>query len=583
MGRQISIIVITVAIGQGFGMLVMGQSQDATTATGVISGRVTTPNGSVPNSIVAYASSLGVAAPPRTVIVNSDGTFKFDNLENGVYRVWAVAPGFVADVPQSSDARGIYHLGESASLVLKKGGVITGMIRNSNDAPVVAVNVRAFRVRDENGKPATNVVAFNERLTDDRGVYRIYGLLPGTYVVAAGGASRFFGGLTTGYDQDVPTYAPSATRDVATELIVRSGEETNADIQYRAEPGHAISGTVVGATIPPGQFSIGASVTVIDVKTRTVLLNTLASSANNYTFVVYGMPDGEYELLAQQASQSRDNKSSDPKRVKVQQADVTGVNLTLAPLPTISGRVLLDKSFTADCVKRHATAFQETMIFARRQKTRPPGDVKGTAPAGDQGPLLLVDQSVDAVPDAKGEFVLRNLRAGTYQTTVSLPSTAWYLSSITLSPNQRTPDSRIVRDGVTLNAQSVSGLVFTISEGAGRVRGNVTTGEGHRPTNRPMVYVVPAEKDATDNLLRYFEARSDADASFDIRNVPPGDYLILAMPGDDDRASGVLVRQDSSLRADVVRAAERLKQKLTLKPCERVDGFELPYHVGSKP
>jgi hypothetical protein len=107
--------------------------------------------------------------------------------------------------------------------------------------------VRAFRVRDENGKPVDGGSAFNERLTDDRGSYRIYSLLPGTYIVSAGGASRFFGGFTTGYDQDAPTFAPSSTRDGAMELQVRSGEEVNADIQYRAEPGHAISGTVAGA------------------------------------------------------------------------------------------------------------------------------------------------------------------------------------------------------------------------------------------------------------------------------------------------------------------------------------------------
>jgi len=109
------------------------------------------------------------------------------------------------------------------------------------------VTVRAFHVRDENGKPTAGSGTIGERMTDDRGVYRMYGLLPGTYIVSAGGMTRFFGGYGTGaHDQDAPTYAPSATRDTAQEVVVRSGDEATADIQYRGEPGHAISGTVSG-------------------------------------------------------------------------------------------------------------------------------------------------------------------------------------------------------------------------------------------------------------------------------------------------------------------------------------------------
>ena len=98
-------------------------------------------------------------------------------------------------------------------------------------------------------------------MTDDRGVYRMYGLLPGTYIVSAGGMTRFFGGYgTTAHDQDAPTYAPSATRDTAQEVVVRSGEEATADIQYRGEPGHAISGTVLGFPPAQGGMSYGGTV-----------------------------------------------------------------------------------------------------------------------------------------------------------------------------------------------------------------------------------------------------------------------------------------------------------------------------------
>src|SRR5437667_9742682 len=63
----------------------------------------------------------------------------------------------------------------------------------------------------------------------------------GTYLVAAGGGYNSPYNINA-YGTDVPTYAPSSTRDDATEISVRYGEETtNVDIRYRGEAGHAVS------------------------------------------------------------------------------------------------------------------------------------------------------------------------------------------------------------------------------------------------------------------------------------------------------------------------------------------------------
>jgi hypothetical protein len=142
---------------------------------------------------------------------------------------------------------------------------------------------------------------------------------------------------------------------------------------------------------------------------------------------------------------------------------------------------------------------------------------------------MFREQLAEALPDAKGEFALRSLRAGTYRLTVTLPSNAWYLRAITLAANPQAVDSHLISDGIMLNTQSISGLTFTISEGAARVRGNVTAAEGQKLSERALIYLVPAEKEATNNLFRYFEARSETDGAFDVRNVPPGEYLLVAM------------------------------------------------------
>jgi hypothetical protein len=68
-----------------------------------------------------------------------------------------------------------------------KGGVITGKVVTADNDPVVAVRVRALRIRDLNGRRPARLELSPDRLTDDRGIYRIFGLLPGTYLVYAGG------------------------------------------------------------------------------------------------------------------------------------------------------------------------------------------------------------------------------------------------------------------------------------------------------------------------------------------------------------------------------------------------------------
>lgn len=570
---------------QAFAAVIQAQAPETNSANkpGVITGSVTSSSGDLPANTTVYASALGAAIPPKSAVVNSDGAFRIENLEVGVYRVWAGAPGFVVDTQRiPTDSRGIYHTGDSVTLTLRKGGVITGRVLKSNDAPVVSVPVRAFRVRDENGKPLDQSSAFSERMTDDRGVYRMYGLMPGTYIVSAGGMPRFMGGFgTTAHEQDAPTFAPSATRDTAQEVVVRGGDEATADIQYRGEPGHAISGTVTGFPAAQVGISYGGTVTLTDVKTRTTLMGAQASQFNDHVFVFNGLSDGEYELVAQQFSQTRDARASEPKRIKVQGADVTGVNLTLVSLPAITGRVILDSSSPADCVKRRATAFQETLVSVRRQR-RPAKSAASEEALADAVPLSSLEQIADEVPDAKGDFILRNLRAGTYRLSVQLPSAAWYFRSVTLGPNTKATDWRVISDGIAVK-QSVSGLAITITEGAAGIRGRLTVAEGERLPSRTIVYLVPVEKENATNLLRYFEGRAESDGTFNIRNVAPGEYLIHARAADSETPRVISIREDSDLRTSVTREAEKAKQSVTLKPCERLDNFEFALPPAIKP
>jgi hypothetical protein len=124
----------------------------------------------------------------------------------------------------------------------------------------------------------------------------------------------------------------------------------------------------------------------------------------------------------------------------------------------------------------------------------------------------------------------------------------------------------------------VSGLTVTITEGAALVRGHISANESKSLPAHARVYLVPAEREAVNNVYRFYERAAERDGSFNLDNVAPGRYLIVARQAEENE-SGVtkLVRLDEALRTTVLKEAEAMKKALALKPCEQVADFDLSY------
>ena len=551
---------------------------------GAITGRVINSAGEPLAGAVAYVGALGSGARSQTTAVDNNGDFRIEGLEAGVYRVSASIPGYIpAPQPSPTDSPSYYHIGDSVTVTMIKGAVITGTVSGPN-GPVIAASVRAIRVRDDEGKALPSALVTRERLTDDRGIYRIYGLPPGAYLIAAGGAQQFGGAVApSAYGNDSPIYFPSSARDTASEVVVRNGEEINADIQYRSEPGHSISGIVAGLVQFQTQSSYGATIGLINVRDRSTIMNTGASTYNNYAFAFYGVPDGEYELSASQFVPNSDVMRSTPRRVVVRGADVAGISLTVAPLASIAGRLVFESDAKAGCAKRRETAAQETLVFARRYEPEKKAEAGTKPPAAPEVSLISTNHVSDSVGDAKGSFTLRNLPPGTYRMDPRAPASGWYLRSISSGVAQtataRNSSPTVARDGITLKTgERVSGLTVTFTEGAASLRGRISAAEGQNLPPRMRVYLVPAERESIENVLRFFEAADEGDGRFAIANIAPGRYWIIARLTEAIDSTRVkLIRQDSDFRARVVREAESLKKEVSFKPCERTVDYDLPY------
>jgi hypothetical protein len=85
-------------------------------------------------------------------------------------------------------------------------------------------------------------------------------------------------------------------------------------------------------------------------------------------------------------------------------------------------------------------------------------------------------------------------------------------------------------------------------------------------------------------VLRFFEARVNADRGFAIGNIAPGRYWIIARGADDgDPAKVKPIRQETALRTRVLHEAEALKKEVSFKPCERASDYQLLYPPPATP
>ena len=205
-----------------------------------ITGRVVNESGQPLANAAVFIRTYGSLGQVNATVTDGEGNFRVGGLDPVAYQIWADVPAYITTPrdPDSTQAP-YYRVGDSVELALVRGGVITGTVTTSAGEPVVGVRVEAYMVRDGNGQPPRYGGTFRQRSTDDRGVYRIYGLATGTYVLSAGGSRNFPSFNADEYESHAPTYAPSSSRDNAAETNLRAGEEiTNVDIRYRGEPGH---------------------------------------------------------------------------------------------------------------------------------------------------------------------------------------------------------------------------------------------------------------------------------------------------------------------------------------------------------
>jgi hypothetical protein len=561
--RQLTLRVATLFL---FASLAVATSIAQQPRSGSISGRVIVDAG-VPMERVTIRLTSQVrdaAGQPLARATNPDGEgrFVFNGLPPRSYIISAFAPGYISKRDAVAGS-GYVRLGETAIIELIKGGVITGRVIDRRGEGMVMTRVSAIRVRDEADNSISPLMAGSGGMTDDRGIYRLYGLPAGSYIV---GVNMYR--LSTdpaAQEGDAPVFHPSSGRANASEVRVTAGGEVSGiDIGYRRESGRVISGTV--ELDDTGANPIGINVGIREYPSNIIIASTyLRNLLTDRQFTLRGVMDGEYVLTAsgQRGTYPEiPSISSDSQRITVRGGDLTGIKLTIKRHGGIGGTVMIEPVRPPQppaCKQALAGVVDEVIVSA--------------ASASNNKPVINIFSSSVAVD--RNQFILSNLTAGQYHLLFNLPGDHWYPRMI-IAPAPGRGARRIVDLGANpLNVnvgETLGGITVTLAEGAASLSGRVDVTNG-----RARIHLIPAEPQAANQLLRYAEVVSDREGRFQLRHLVPGRYYAIAVNISEQSTSPAQPPKawNEAERVELRRLAEAAKKEIELQPCQRMVDYQL--------
>jgi uncharacterized protein (DUF2141 family) len=287
---------------------VFAQTQNNGPRNSSISGRITVGGAPVANIKVSAGeikgddggvSASGLSPVERqgaSATTDIDGRYRITGLPDGKFSVKVESATFVPEKQGDGSARMVAvddnEEARNIDFSLVRGGVITGRITDSQGRPVIARQVRLQSVNEQGQKRDHNAqFGFDMYLTDDRGVYRLYGLPPGRYIISAvsGMMGRKF----------PTTYYPGVTgEDQAGVIEVRGGGEvTGIDIALGSTAGYEALGRVVDAeTGNPIARATLMCFAIGDESRGTTAFNGNAGTDAQGNFRFAGLPTGRYSL-----------------------------------------------------------------------------------------------------------------------------------------------------------------------------------------------------------------------------------------------------------------------------------------------
>lgn len=494
-----------------------GQTADARSkGTGSISGRVTV--GGKAAFGITVAAFGGDSFPRRSgaqISTDVEGRYHLFGLGPGTYQVMALAPTLVTGETNNSPyGTGKTILLSAAEAVedidfkLVRGAVITGRITDEEGKPVIDERINIEPVSQAaNQMQQMRMYSMNSPMyqTDDRGIYRVYGLPAGKYKVSVGLEN---GGLPSNARGRFAQVFFGDTNDAAKAVVLEvteGSEASNIDIRL----GHRSSTFSAAGKVMDSETGApvgGARLTYGRIAKNNAdsgaFIGGLPTNARG-EFRLEGLEPGHYTAYLSSRFEGSDLYSQ-PIVFDVIDRDVTNLELKAMKGLTLSGVVVPD----SESGKNPASQLTGLrMIAGVRTTTTPPTNNSGSAMVA---------------PD--GSFTISGMAPG---------KATLYLYSMTNGNSRRFSVTRIEVDGVDQTqgidlqpGRSVSNIRVFVSYGSGVVRGAVKFENGIPPPDARIFVGVKRDGKPLDRGTMV-----DARGHFIIPDLPPGNYEVTLNVG----------------------------------------------------
>ena len=516
------------------------------TGTAAISGVVSTEE-AIPKPVrraTVQLSGVGLI-PSRVATTDDEGRFVFRDLPEGRFSLSASKPPFV------DAAYGATRQGRSgAPIALTAGQHVTGVsIRMIRGAVIEGT------VRDEFGRPAerAQVVIVQRRpgdgalqlvlasgtplqSTDDRGMYRFYGLPPGDYIIGASNRSAAGQDLRGANDAEMqwaaaalkspgplatppapsqslgsaPVYFPGVSDPAdASPITVAAGEErTGADFTTMRVPTARVTGRVVGPDGGPArsvQMNVVPETRMVPILSEPMFARPLPDGS----FSLSGVPPGRYVIAARASSIAGGAVDLYALHIfEVNGRDVTDATVMLERGVQVRGRVVFEAS-TATPPKDVST------VTVRLNPSGTANVAVGTTPA-------------NAAPDST--FVMPGVAPNDYRVSVNVPGRTgalptWVMKSVVAGGRDLSDvPLRVLADS------GIDDLVITLTDRVTEITGLLTDAVG-RPAPEFSILVFPVDRTqwGQGSRRRLPATRPASDGRYRVAGLPPGEYFMVAL------------------------------------------------------
>ncbi|MEO5897342.1 MAG: carboxypeptidase-like regulatory domain-containing protein [Vicinamibacterales bacterium] len=554
----------------------------------------------------------------RSTTTDDQGRFSFTALPAGRYGLSANKPGHLS-VTYGQRRPGLQgtqiQLSDGqkfqAQLQIPRGSVITGTVTDENGEPTPNTQVRAMRYVTQNGRRTLQSTASGS--TDDRGIYRMFGLQPGEYVVCAtplntamtavdqmqaevqGLRQALEAAGRTGQtgvaaiqdrlasvesaagqqsnEETTAGYAPvcyPGTTSAASATAVPVGiaeERYNIDFQLQLVPMARVEGTVINSV---GAQLQGIQVTLLDATQNTPSIgqNNSARADSEGRFRINGVAPGQYRLTARAqigGPPQRGGGPGGPGNFGVNGGRGAGPQNSRPEAITVWGYA--DVVVDGRNVQNVTLALQNGMSVAGQVTFEgagtPPTDLtrmRVTVTSAEPGPM---SSNGAARLDASGRFIVPSLPPGRYRISTG-GANGWFVESAIVGGQDALDFPFEVKPN-----QNLTGVAITMTDRQTEISGTVTDDQSQPAADYTLV-VFPADSRFWNGSMRRIRTiRPGTDGRYTSRNLPPGEYRIGTVlevePGAASDPAFLQQLEASALRVTVA-AGEKRVQDIRIAP-----------------